>query len=402
MDRVIETNIPEWADKRLSRDLPVLRSCGESQELEYKKIFPKNTRDLAKEIAAFATSNTGIILIGVSDSGDLVGLPSCQSSEGRDKILERLGGITRGTVKPSITPTAKFALEDDSVVLVVTVPKGKEPIYYSSDIPYIRHLTEARPANPHEVVERITEHLERRDISLAESESLAEVVSDEKIEMYSDLAQFLVDVLIFADQFEEREVNPWLDMWRSEFGYTASELRDLAASQFSVDEGIDSELKELSDLLDHVATLRLTLGSGDDLRSATEAASEQAGDIFERYVGEVALSKSSLSHIREAIITSSRKLQDLSSRAEEMSNSGHLEELQTEASDLGHLILKASYYNIDSFGEGIKKLLRSVGRSLHLTETMRLYMDGGISMQAVVDRVQCCNEDLQSIIGKLE
>ena len=108
MNRVIEMKIPGWADERLSRDLPILRSRGEGQDLEYKEIFPENTRDLAKEIAAFATSNTGTILIGVSDSGDLVGLSSCKSTEGRDKILQRLEGISRGTVKPSITPTAKF------------------------------------------------------------------------------------------------------------------------------------------------------------------------------------------------------------------------------------------------------------------------------------------------------
>jgi len=84
--------IPEWADETLSRDLPILCSRGESQDLEYKQEFPKNARDLGKEIAAFATSNTGTIIIGVSDFGELVGLPSCHSLEERDQILQRLGG----------------------------------------------------------------------------------------------------------------------------------------------------------------------------------------------------------------------------------------------------------------------------------------------------------------------
>src|SRR3990172_1448125 len=95
--------IPDWADEALSRDLPVLRSRGESQELEYKSEFPTNARDLGKEIAAFASSNTGTILIGVADSGDLIGLPECKSPEGRDQVIRRLEGISKGTVKPSIT-----------------------------------------------------------------------------------------------------------------------------------------------------------------------------------------------------------------------------------------------------------------------------------------------------------
>ena len=65
-------DIPSWADEGLSKDLPVLRSRGEGQNLDYKGKFPENTSDLAKEIAAFATSNQGTILIGVSDPGNLV------------------------------------------------------------------------------------------------------------------------------------------------------------------------------------------------------------------------------------------------------------------------------------------------------------------------------------------
>jgi len=76
MTEINHNPIPDWADESLSRDLPIMRARGEGQELEYMETFPGNTRELAKEIAAFATSNAGTILIGVSDSGELVGLPS--------------------------------------------------------------------------------------------------------------------------------------------------------------------------------------------------------------------------------------------------------------------------------------------------------------------------------------
>ena len=67
---------------------PVLRAKGENQDLEYKAQFPKNLRDLTKEIAAFATSNEGYILIGVADNGDLVGLHRLDRSTERDALLQ--------------------------------------------------------------------------------------------------------------------------------------------------------------------------------------------------------------------------------------------------------------------------------------------------------------------------
>ncbi len=87
-----DRHLLNWADTELSNDLPVLRSRGENQDLEYMASFPTNTRELAKEIAAFATSNDGIILIGVSDEGELLGLDDAKTSQGRDQLLRRVEG----------------------------------------------------------------------------------------------------------------------------------------------------------------------------------------------------------------------------------------------------------------------------------------------------------------------
>ena len=148
-------NIPNWADEPLSNELPVHRARGENQDMEYMESFPKNTQDLGKEIAAFATSNPGIILIGVSDDGELIGIDDTSTSEERDTYLRRIEGICKGTIKPAITPTVKFACEDEKTVIVIFVPKGRQPIYYSNGKPYVRHITESRTAEPHEVIEFI-------------------------------------------------------------------------------------------------------------------------------------------------------------------------------------------------------------------------------------------------------
>ena len=57
----MDDRIPAWADEGWSQDLPVLRARGEGQDLEYMEAFPQNTRELAKEIAAFAASNSGSV-----------------------------------------------------------------------------------------------------------------------------------------------------------------------------------------------------------------------------------------------------------------------------------------------------------------------------------------------------
>lgn len=81
--------IPAWAGDQLSQDRPRLRARGEGQEIEFKQQFPDQVSDLAKEIAAFATSNSGTVLIGVRDNGDLVGLEGCKEAEARDGFLRR-------------------------------------------------------------------------------------------------------------------------------------------------------------------------------------------------------------------------------------------------------------------------------------------------------------------------
>jgi len=77
----------------LSQELPALRARGESQSLEYIECFPVQARELAKEIAAFATTNQGLILLGVANNGDLVGLGDAFTQEGRDLLLRRVEGI---------------------------------------------------------------------------------------------------------------------------------------------------------------------------------------------------------------------------------------------------------------------------------------------------------------------
>jgi hypothetical protein len=385
-----------WADEQLSRDLPVLRSRGEGQHLEYKETFPQNTRDLAKEIAAFAASNQGTILIGVSDFGDLVGINGAENQKKRDNLLQWLEGICRSTVKPAITPVAKFAVENELIVLVINVPKGRQPVYYSNNIPYVRHLTASRPAEPHEVLEFITDFLANQNI--AENDS----VTDDRLDFYSNLARILGEALIYADQAGDRMINPWLDQWRSEFSYAAAELRDLSAQAIAIDENISDKIKEVASSLEEVASLRLMLGCGPNLNELIEKAKERLNTLKREKVDSIQLSDNSKKQVRDIIIMTARQLDNLVDRSNNLVEAGKIEELQTEASGLGYQLLKISQYSIDDFGDGFKEELISIGRELHLVETMRLYMDGGKSLQAILDKVSESNNSLAQLLGQLQ
>ena len=389
-------SIPKWADHQLSLDLLDLIERGEDQQLEFKADFPSSVSDLAKEIAAFATSNAGKILIGVSDSGEPLGIESASSPTGRDNLVKRVAGICRTIVQPTLTPTVSFAVVDNKTIIAINVPKGHHPIYYSNHKPYVRHLTEARPAEPDEVVELLRSWLPTSGlVDSAEADR-------ELGEFYGQFAVILIDILIYGDEFQERLINPWLEMWRTQYTYAASELRELATSSIAATETIDTSLYELADLVDHTANLRLGMGSGESIASSISAATEKARELKTAKIDSQPLSEESLAAIRESLIRSGNKLASLTRRSDLMTNSGRTEELQGEASSVGYDLLRFAHYGLDSLKTGLSEELLNIGRKLHLIETRRLYLDGGNSQRQILNEISSCNADLQQCITPLQ
>lgn len=146
---------PGWADAALADEIALLQLAGETQTVEFKAKFPKQLTDLGKEIAAFATSNAGTILLGIADDGSMAGLEGCEQRSARQELVARIEGVCASGVKPAITPAIRFAVVEGQVVAAVAVPKGKAPVCYSANIPYLRQLTAARPMMPDEVVEAV-------------------------------------------------------------------------------------------------------------------------------------------------------------------------------------------------------------------------------------------------------
>lgn len=384
--------VPEWIDEALSEQLPILRARGEGQHLEFMVSYPSNGNELSKEIAAFASSNSGTILIGVADDGALAGLEDIDTPQGRDRLSQRIEGVCSGNVRPAITPVVKFAREADSVVLAIEVPRGSQPIYYNRNTPYVRHLSRSRPADPHEVIERITEWLARSP--------LAQRATDESGSQFlSSLAGTLIEVLIYGTEFEERSVNPWLDLVRTQLGGAGEELRHLAAEDGAVKRGLPDRLRSIADKLEAAASHRLVMGgeSWKTLAGYIDDAVKEATALKAEHIDTVPLSAESQNEIKDLVRRSGRELSDLGGRAEAMANDGRVEELQEATSEIGRSLLIASHYQLSEQDAAFTAEIREVGRALHLLETERLYMDGGQSMRRIVERVHDLSSRLQAL-----
>lgn len=389
-------SLPNWIDKSLSESLPILRDQGEGQHLEFMAGYPQNGYELSKEIAAFASSNPGTILIGVSDDGELVGLPGLDTNSGRDAILRRVEGVCAGNIKPAITPVVKFAQEDESIVLVIEVPRGSQPIYYSKHTPYIRHLSSSRPAEPHEVIERITEWRRASPVQTAED--------DPKSQFLSSVADRLISVLMLADQVEERNVNPWLDSMLFQAKALAEDVRELAAEGVAAELDLDAALRDVAEHLDRAGSHVHTIG-GDSWQTYTQHwsnAREAAETMMAEQIRSIPLSDSSQSEIRELMRKAARQLDDLDGRAEEMAANARMDELQDEASRIGSLLLRISYYRLDEIAPGLDETLRPLASELDLIETERLYMDGGQSIRRILEKLHELSECLQALIAEKE
>ena len=367
-----------------------MRDAGEGQRLEFMAKYPENGYELSREIAGFASSNPGTILIGVSDDGELLGMPGLDSNAARDKLLQRIEGVCSGNIRPAITPIVKFAQENNAIVLAIEVPLGSQPIYYSKHTPYIRHLTRSRPAEPHEVIERIAKWLSVAAIESPEDDAQSDFISS--------VAQILVTILSLADQFELRNVKPWLDYMHSQASHLADELRELAIEEAAIKMEIHTSLTNIADHLDSAASHRHTLG-GDSwtiYAGYWVAAHDSAKKLMDECVNSVPLSDRSQDQIRDLINKTTRQLVDLENRAQAMADDGRMEKLQDEASQIGAQFLKLTYYRIDDIALGLSSELRPLANDLDLIETERLYMDGGQSEQRILDKLHNLTQRIQT------
>ncbi len=128
-----------------------LRLQQERQDCDFKVTLPQSSDDVAKEICAFANNRGGgVLLIGVNNDGDKVGIPIAE----KDKMQLRIGNIAKDSCKPGVVVSFhSFKIDNDQTksLLAVRINEvDRKPCMFQGRI-YIRDNATAVPGNPDQV-----------------------------------------------------------------------------------------------------------------------------------------------------------------------------------------------------------------------------------------------------------
>ena len=170
---------------------------GEDSTIEFKREMP-HRGSLAEEIAAFANARGGVILIGVDDDGNIVGLDKEELNPAESRVVE----ICQDSIEPPVSIFTEKLWLDDKDVLKIEVPRSlfvhKSPGGY-----FVRQGSSKR--------EMRTEHLAR----LLQSRSQARIISfDEQLVPNTRLGTLRRDLYqrFFTEEPAEHEVEQLLLM----------------------------------------------------------------------------------------------------------------------------------------------------------------------------------------------
>lgn len=118
----------------------------ESETVELKEVF---TDDIKKEVIAMANSYGGVLYIGVSDDGEIVGIDDI------DDTIQKVSNAVRDNIKPDITMFLRYEIKhmEQTSILAVHIQQGTNRPYYLSkkglrpEGVYVRQGTSSAPAS---------------------------------------------------------------------------------------------------------------------------------------------------------------------------------------------------------------------------------------------------------------
>lgn len=134
-------------------ELIELISRGEDSRTQFKR-EPIGTKDLAEEMVAFANDAGGVILFGVDDDGQIIGL----SEQDVRAINSQLSDAANDKVRPSIYPKTEIHRigERNCIVLVVSVPEGvSKPYSDKSGAYWVKSGADKRRITAREEIQRM-------------------------------------------------------------------------------------------------------------------------------------------------------------------------------------------------------------------------------------------------------
>lgn len=208
---------------------------------------------------------------------------------------------------------------------------------------------------------------------------------------FQEIAPLIFDLIIFGEQEKDRSINPWVSRLESRYSEISKELRRLAIKDVSIQKGWTVLLDESANSIDNFVDREVCLYRGltEDIKDAVEKAKHIKVSIVDPFFASQRVSLTP----KKDFAMQLRILKSLNDRAETMLNEGKAEELQSNASKIGHDLLILSMYNTEDFPKDIKEKLYSVSKEIHLMETERSNLS--------LDRQELFRNRLDELYGQL-
>ena len=150
---------------------------GETLTIEYKDDSKRDFNDdlIIKACVSMSNANGGVVLIGVSDIGEIVG--SLRAKKGSPQALE---GMIRERTNPGINTTVSFINHENKTVVIIQVPKSIDVISTSGGLYLKRQLdSHGKPENKPMSLDEILRGVTRFGMTDLSAGILAEITLDD-------------------------------------------------------------------------------------------------------------------------------------------------------------------------------------------------------------------------------
>ncbi len=132
-------------------ELKTIIARGEDSKHQFKSDVT-HADALGAEMAAFANTNGGMILIGVDDNGAITGL----SNEAVQRINQLIGNAANQNVSGPVNPLTENIETENGLVIVVEVPEGiNKPYFDRNGVVWVKSGADKRKVNSREELRRM-------------------------------------------------------------------------------------------------------------------------------------------------------------------------------------------------------------------------------------------------------
>ena len=106
------------------QEIKICLEQGEGTRIEYKKAWEKAPSDLYETIVSFSNKDGGIVLIGVSDNGDIIGLNNDKVSQMKQDITTACNNP--GFINPPISIAPMAVDYETKQLLILKIPTSSQ------------------------------------------------------------------------------------------------------------------------------------------------------------------------------------------------------------------------------------------------------------------------------------